>query len=377
MSRTGIDLLVVGAGPAGLGAAAEAARWGARVLVADENDRPGGQLFKQIHKFFGSREHGAGQRGTGIAGRLLEEARQAGVTVCLETLVWGVFPGNVAMLRHQGHSRAVRPRRIVVATGATENPLSFAGCTLPGVMTAGAAQTLANIHRVRPGRRVLMVGSGNVGLIVSYQLLQAGVEVAGIVESAPVPGGYEVHRNKIRRAGVPVFLSHTILRAVGSDGVEGAVVAPVDCEFRPVQDGAFLVPCDTICLAVGLSPRIDIPLSAGCRTGWYPELGGRVPLHDEGMEMAAGLYVAGDAAGVEEASTALDEGRLAGTAAAESLGFLEPGDARRAREAIAERLRTLRQGRLGDPRQAAKEELMERGCRTDGQDRTQSRDPLY
>lgn len=362
MTDTRIDLLVIGAGPAGLGAAIEAARAGARVVVVDENRKPGGQLFKQIHKFFGSREHLAGTRGFVIGERLLGEARDLGVCVLLDTVAWGIFPGNQVMILRDGRSRGIVARKIVIATGATENALCFPGCTRPGVMTAGAAQTLVNIQRVRPGARALMVGTGNVGLIVSYQLLQAGTEVVGIVEAAPAVGGYDVHANKIRRARVPFHLSHTVVRAVGAPEVAGALLAPVDGGCVPRMEEAFFVECDTICLAVGLSPRIDLPLAAGCQCLHVPDLGGWVPAHNGRMQVAPDLYVAGDVSGIEEASTALEEGRLAGTAAALSLGLLA-GDAAEARlEEIRERLRALRCGAFGDKRRTAKEQIVERGC---------------
>lgn len=108
-----------------------------------------------------------------------------------------------------------------MATGAGENPLAFPGWTLPGVVGAGAIQTMINVHRVSVGKRVLMIGSGNVGLIVTYQLLQAGIDVAGIVEAAPQLGGYGVHAGKVRRAGVPLYVGHTVIEAVPNEDMSG------------------------------------------------------------------------------------------------------------------------------------------------------------
>jgi NADPH-dependent 2,4-dienoyl-CoA reductase/sulfur reductase-like enzyme len=125
--------------------------------------------------------------------------------------------------------------KIIIAAGATENALSFPGWTLPGVMTAGCAQTLINVHRVLPGRRVLMVGSGNVGVIVAYQLLQAGAEVAAVIEAAPQLGGYGVHTAKVRRAGVPFYISTTVAKAEGVECVENAVIVKVDSKFKPIE----------------------------------------------------------------------------------------------------------------------------------------------
>jgi NADPH-dependent 2,4-dienoyl-CoA reductase/sulfur reductase-like enzyme len=352
------ELAIVGAGCAGLAAAVEAAQAGVEVTVFDEHERAGGQLFKQIHKFFGSRAHLAGVRGHDIAEMLVARCRDLGVAVRLSTTVYGVFPGNVLGLATPRGVGEVQAERLLIATGAKENALAFPGWTLPGVMGAGAAQTLMHLHRVLPGRRVLMVGSGNVGLIVAFQLLQAGAEVAAVVELRDRVGGYHVHADKLRRAGVPILLRHTVRETVGADGVRQAVVCPVDGAGRQVESGARVFDVDCVCLAVGLSPLSELAEMAGCALAWIPELGGTVPAHDEDMRTTvAGIFVAGDVAGVEEANTAIDEGRLAGIAIAESLGRLSAAAARDAKQAIRDRLHALRLGPFGRARAAAKQAL--------------------
>ncbi len=362
MNDSKIDLLVIGAGPAGLGAAIEAAKRGVKVLVVDENAKPGGQLFKQIHKFFGSKEHMAGTRGFTIGEMLLEQAREYGVMVMLNTLAWGFFANNVVVVKQHDQSYSIQAKKVVLATGATENTLSFKGCTKPGVMTAGAAQTLINLSRVTPGEKILMVGTGNVGLIVSYQLMQAGAQVVGILDAAPVVGGYDVHANKIRKAHVPFYLGHTVVEALGKEEVIGASIAPVDCNFKPLEKEGFFVECDTICLAVGLSPRLDLALNAGCPSTYEPLLGGSMPWHDQRMRSMEDVYVAGDVAGIEEASTALEEGKLAGVAVADELGLLAKEEQGVIYEEIQSRLDKLRSGLYGDKRRQAKLDLIERGC---------------
>lgn len=199
MREISADIVIVGAGSAGLSAAYQAASAGADVLVIDENNRPGGQLFKQIHKFFGSKEHQAGTRGYKIGEELLEKVENSGARVLLNSLVYGLLPDKSMGLISDGKNYAVKSKKIIIASGAKENYMAFPGSTLPGVMGAGAAQTMVNVNRVLPGEKVLMLGSGNVGLIVSYQLMQAGAEVVAIVEGAPKIGGYGVHAGKIRR----------------------------------------------------------------------------------------------------------------------------------------------------------------------------------
>jgi len=353
------DAAIIGAGPAGLAAAIEVARAGGSVVLIDENSRPGGQLFKQIHKFFGSRVHDAGVRGITIAHNLLEECDRFGVTTLLDTVAYGIFDGNGIGLAGGGRTWTLHARRIILAAGASERALPFPGWTLPGVMGAGALQTMINVHRVLPGRRILMIGSGNVGLIVSYQAVQAGADVVAVVEAAPSIGGYGVHAAKIRRIGIPIHTSHTVKRALGDDHVEGAELVALDEGWHPVAGTERRVAADTICLSVGLTPLTELARMAGCRCTFVPALGGHVPLHNWDMQTSRDtIYVAGDMTGIEEASTALEEGRLAGIAAARSLGLLTEGDAASKKAEIRERLVSLREGPFGRLRRELKEPFM-------------------
>lgn len=360
-----VEILVIGAGPAGLSAAIEAAKYGAEVLVVDENSKPGGQLFKQIHKFFGSSRHKAGVRGVDIGTELLAEVQNLGVEVMLNTVAYGVYPNNegVALAVNGEEGLIVKPKKIIMATGAGENPLVFPGWTLPGVVGAGAIQTMINVHRVPVGKRVLMIGSGNVGLIVSYQLLQSGTEVAGIVEAAPQVGGYGVHAAKIRRAGVPMYTGHTVLEAVPNEdmsGLKGAIVAEVDNKFQPIKGTEQFIECDTIGIAVGLTPDIGLPSMADVTFVNAGRLGAQVPMHDRNMETTKeGIYVAGDSSGVEEASSAIEEGKLAGIAAAEALGKIDQATADEAKTNVWNSLNQLRTGPFGSGRADAKEKIIE------------------
>ncbi len=352
------DVIVVGAGPAGLGAAIEAKKHGASVLLLDENSRPGGQLFKQIHKFFGSEAHYAGTRGYLIGQNLLAEAEALGVEFRLGVRVWGVYPDGGVTATNGETSERYFGKKIVLATGATENALSFPGCTLPGVMTAGAVQTMINVQHVLPGKRFVVVGSGNVGLIVTYQLLQAGAEVVCILEAAQKINGYGVHAAKVKRAGVPVLTGHTIVSASGTNGVERIVVSKVDACFCPVAGTEETLECDTVALAVGLSPRIELAGVGGCKMAYSPALGGVLPLHGADMETSCqNILVAGDLTGIEEASTALDEGRMAGCRAAFALGYLTKEEYEENKRILLERLNALRCGPFGEKRRTAKEAL--------------------
>jgi NADPH-dependent 2,4-dienoyl-CoA reductase/sulfur reductase-like enzyme len=223
-------------------------------------------------------------------------------------------------------------------------------------MGAGAAQKMMHVHRVLPGRRVLMVGSGNVGLIVSYQLAQAGAAVAGVIETLPGVSGYQVHAGKIRRLGIPILTSHTIVEALGNPEVTGAVIARTGPDGRPLGGSGIELSCDLVCLAVGLRPFDELARAAGLAMKYVGKAGGFVPLHDENMETARrGVYVAGDLSGIEEANTAMDEGRLAGVAVAERLGRLTKEKAEYLKNEIRGRLANLRIGTFGLERAAAKD----------------------
>ena len=252
------DMIVIGAGPAGLSAAIEAARQGVRPIVFDENARPGGQLFKQIHKFFGSKEHRAKVRGLKIGEELLAEAEKYGVEVMLDAAVIGLYPEKEITVKIDDTVRHYKGDTILVATGAAENMVHFKGWTLPGVIGAGAAQTMMNLHHIQPGKRVFMLGSGNVGLVVGFQLLQAGCEVVGLADAAPRVGGYGVHAAKIARCGVPFYLSHTVIEAVGTEYVTGVTIGQVGPDMRVIPGTEKYFDADTICLAVGLSPMSQL-----------------------------------------------------------------------------------------------------------------------
>ena len=339
------DVVIVGAGPAGLSAAIEAAKNGMKVVVFDENSKPGGQLFKQIHKFFGSKEHKAKIRGFKIGEELLKEAYDLGVEVVLNAIVLSLHGEKELTVKVNDEVRHVKGDAVIIATGASENMVTFRGWTLPGVIGAGAAQTMMNLNKVRPGNKILMLGSGNVGLVVSFQLMQAGCEVVGLVDAAPRIGGYGVHAAKVARTGVPFYLSHTIVEAEGTDHVTGVTIAQVDEKFQFIPETEKHFDVDTICLAVGLSPMSQLLKNAGCKIVEDPKRGGVVPEVDElGMTSIPGVFAAGDVSGIEEASSAMIEGRISGAAVSEYLGYITKEELEEKIKVNEAALDSLRQG---------------------------------
>jgi sarcosine oxidase, subunit alpha len=296
------DVLIVGGGPAGLTAAVELADHGARVVLCDDKPTLGGKLALQTHNFFGSvGDCYAGVRGREIGVRLEAEVRRRpAVTVWTDTPAVGVFDDGWVGVVRDGTYTLVHPKALLVATGAREKALAFPGSDLPGVYGAGAFQTLVNRDLVKPSGRLLVVGGGNVGLIVAYQALQAGIDVVALVELLPECGGYKVHRDKILRLGVPVLTSTTVVRAEGTEQVERVRVARVDTAFRPIPSTEREFDVDTVLLAVGLS-SVDELFSEAKRTGMR-------------------VYSAGDAHEIAEASVAMFAGRIVGREILRDLG---------------------------------------------------------
>jgi sarcosine oxidase, subunit alpha len=297
-----VECLIVGGGPAGLTAAVELGKAGVRTLVVDDKHRLGGKLVLQTHKFFGSIEacH-AGTRGIDIATKLEQQLHAfENVRVWLNSTVLSVFSDRRVGVLRDGQYCVVRPDILLVAAGARERSLVFPGNTLPGVYGAGAFQTLVNRDLVRPTERLFVVGGGNVGLIAAYHALQAGIEVVGLCEALPECGGYKVHKDKLVRMGVPVYTSHTILRAEGAQEVEGVVIAGIDQKWRPIPGTEKRFACDTVLIAVGLDPVDEF-------------------LH-KANEFGLPAVAAGDSEEIAEASAAMFTGRIRGLEIARRLG---------------------------------------------------------
>lgn len=346
------DILVIGGGPSGLSAAIAAGKSGAKVLLVERSRHFGGQLVKQTHMFFGSEKQYASKRGFDIGKKLVEDVKgYENIKILHSTTALGIYEDGVVTLEQIKESKEiylkVRAKSIIIGTGALEKSLPFPNNDLPGIYGAGAVQTLMNEYLVKPGKRVLMVGAGNIGLIISYQLLQAGVEVAGIIDASPSIGGYLVHASKIRRSGVPIYTGHTILKAEGNDHLEKAIIAKVDRTWKPVPGTEKEFNVDVLCISVGLTPSSAFFWQGGCEMEYVRELGGYVPKRNKYLQTSIkNIYVAGDSAGIEEASSAMVEGSIAGLAASHDLEFKYESYDQEMQE-LLEELEGLRGGEKG------------------------------
>lgn len=304
-----IEVLVIGAGPAGLSATKTLGEKGVQVLLVDDKNGLGGKLVLQTHKFFGStQEVYAGTRGIEIADILDKAVRSLStVEIWLSSTVLAIFSDKLIGILMNNHDYVlVKPQKLLIATGAREKNLTFPGNTLPGVYGAGAFQTLVNRDLVKAAERVFIVGGGNVGLIAGYHAIQAGINVVGLVEALPKCGGYKVHEDKLRRLGVPIYTRHTILSANGKERVESVTIGQLDDNWQPIHGTEKSFHCDTVLIAVGLDPVDEFYQKA----------------KEYGME----VWIAGDAQEIAEASAAIFTGRIEAVKILESLGIKTKDD---------------------------------------------------
>jgi len=301
--RIEIEVLIIGAGPSGLSAAIMLGEAGADVLLIDDKNHLGGKLVLQTHRFFGSTQAVfAGTRGIDIAKKLADQVKSfENIEIWTNSTAIGVFEDKVVdVYRDQSEVVHVKPQVLLIATGARERSLAFPGNTLPGVYGAGAFQTLVNRDLVKPCQNLFIIGGGNVGLIAGYHAIQAGIHVAGLVEAAPQCGGYKVHKDKLARSGVPIYTSHTVIEARGSDKVEQVVIAKVDESFQAIPGTEKVYDCDTLLIAVGLESVDEFYRAAD----------------EVGMQ----VYAAGDAKEIAEASAAIFSGKIVGSEIAKAIG---------------------------------------------------------
>lgn len=356
------DLAIVGAGPAGLAAAAEALAGGLTVALLDDNPMPGGQYFRQPPAALARARRAPHDAEHHRAEALFRAIPHPRLRYLAGACVWDAPEAGVLAFARGGDSGRVRARAIIVATGAVERAVPFPGWTLPGVLTAGGVQNLIKSQRILPGRRFLVVGNGPLLLVVAHAILRAGGSVVDVVESASLSGAWRLlpellaspdvlrrglrYRAALLRARVPFSSRSTIVEARGGDEVREAVVAPIDAAGRLDRARARTLSVDTVVAGFGLTPSVELTRLLGCRHRREARRGGFIPERSEDLETTVpGVFAVGDGAGIGGAEGALAEGRLAGRLVAARLGAGEAARAAagvrtvRARLARLERVR--------------------------------------
>lgn len=342
------DIVVIGAGPGGLHAALAATRAGARVIVIDEQSQPGGQYFKQPLLPYGKTDETGGQ------GRaLIEEARIAGVQFMLKTSVVGqvgTAPITLAVRDKNGISE-VSASSVIVATGAYDRVIAFPGWDLPGVVTAGGAQSLAKASSTAFRGRVVLAGSGPFLMPVARTLVKAGTDLAGIFELGR-PTAWLKHASRLLghpgrlfemagyaafflRKRVPFHFGWRVVRAEGDGALERVVVARCNNAGEVFANTEKPIAADVLCIGYGFVASSQVSAHFGCRHRFDRNAGGWIVEHDDMMRTSVpGVFVAGEAAGIGGMECARAEGRIAGLTAAGDLGFrIAPSDLRDAKGA--------------------------------------------
>ena len=313
-----VDVLIIGAGAAGLEAAIGAAARGFGVLLVDENPVPIRTMGDDVPLHFGqgmaanARNRNAMTEAFVASEPRIEEAFETGIDVRLGTACWGLYangtalgwmPGLVAGLADEERSFLIEAKHVILACGRRDMGLGFPGWEKPGVMGATAALNLATRYGALGPRRVVVLGSGTEALTTALALRETGVAIAAIVEQAREAVGDAALLLSLRHGGTEILTGHVVREATGRESVEAALVAVLDETGRPVPDERGIA-CDGIVLAVGATPVIDLIDAAGCKVTFQPERGGYAPILDAGQRTSiANVYAVGDCAGIWAAKT--------------------------------------------------------------------------
>ena len=330
MSNNNIDVLIIGAGPAGVAAGIGAKKEGAeRVVVLERDWDLGGILQQCIHPGFGLRTFREELTGPEYMHRFIQQAHEAGVEFRTNTMVFQIDKDTNAVwtMNKERGIECLNPKSIVLTMGCRERPagaIRIPGTRPAGIYTAGTAQRFVNMEGYMPGKRAVILGSGDIGLIMARRMIWEGAEVEGVYEVMSWPGGL---RRNIAQClddyGIPFHLQTTVKKIHGADRLEGVTVAKVDDKMNPIEGTERYVPCDTLLLAIGLIPENELSRMAGIEI--HPVTGGPV-VNDLLQTSNPAVFAAGNVVIVYDlVDNVSDEGLIAGANAAKfAAGKISP-----------------------------------------------------